>query len=433
MGRAHKLTAMGVERQKIAGLYGDGAGLWLKVTPGGSKSWILRYTFAGRERWAGLGPYPDVTLEEARESASELRKKVRSGVDPLEEKRQIAAEARAESAKAVTFDWCAAEYIKSHRAGWSNPKHAQQWENTLAQYASPKIGKLDVARIDTAHIVAVLTADDLWTTKTETASRLRGRIESVLAWATTREFRAGENPARWKGHLDTLLPAPSKVAKERHHAALPWELMAEFMAALRKVEGSGARALEFAILTAARSGEVRGATWSEFDLDAGVWTVPAARMKADKEHRVPLTERALEILLGMRGDSDHDPDEIVFPGSKRSTPLSDMTMTAVIKRMHEADTKAGGSGFTDPKLGRVVTAHGFRSSFRDWASEATAYPHEMAEMALAHTIGDKAEKAYRRGDLFEKRRRMMADWAKHCDTPRKTGEVVPINRSTTAA
>ncbi len=433
MGRAHKLTAMGVERQKIAGLYGDGAGLWLKVTPGGSKSWILRYTSAGRERWAGLGPYPDVSLEEARESASELRKKIRSGIDPLEEKRQLAAEARAESAKAVTFDWCAHEYIKSHRAGWSNPKHAQQWENTLAQYASPKIGKLDVARIDTAHIVTVLTADDLWTKKTETASRLRGRIESVLAWATTRKFRAGENPARWKGHLDTLLPAPSKVAKERHHAALPWERMAEFMAALRKVEGSGARALEFAILTAGRSGEVRGATWSEFDLDAGVWTVPAARMKAGKEHRVPLTERALEILLGMRGDSFLDPDEIVFPGSKRSTPLSDMTMTAVIKRMHEADTKAGGAGFTDPKLGRVVTAHGFRSSFRDWASEATAYPHEMAEMALAHTIGDKAEKAYRRGDLFEKRRRMMADWAKHCDTPRKSGEVVPINRSTTAA
>lgn len=432
MGRAHKLTALGVERQKIAGLYGDGAGLWLKVTTGGSKSWILRYTFGGRERWAGLGPYPDVSLEEAREAATDLRKKVRSGTDPIDEKRERAAAARANSAKAVTFDWCAHEYIKAHRAGWSNPKHAQQWENTLAQYASPKIGKLDVARIDTAHIIMVLTQDDLWTTKTETASRLRGRIECVLAWAATRKFRAGDNPARWKGHLDTLLPAPSKVSKESHHAALPWQRMAEFIAALRKIEGNGARGLEFAILTAARSGEVRGATWSEFDIEAGLWTVPAARMKAGKEHRVPLSARALEILLHMRGDNRRDPDELVFPGMKRSTPLSDMTMTATIRRLHDADTKAGGEGFIDPKLRRVVTAHGFRSSFRDWAAETTAYPHEMCEMALAHTIGDKAEKAYRRGDLFAKRRRMMADWAKHCDTILPDGGVVPI-RSNTAA
>ncbi|NMG56112.1 tyrosine-type recombinase/integrase [Aromatoleum aromaticum] len=412
MGKAHKLTPLGVERQKVAGLYGDGAGLWLKVTPGGSKSWILRYTSVGRERWAGLGPYPDVSLADARDRAADYRKKVRSGIDPLDEKHQRDTLARAARAKAVTFDWCAAEYIKAHRAGWKNPKHVDQWTNTLATYASPTIGKLEVAKIDTGHIITVLTEDNLWTKKAETASRLRGRMENVLAWATTRKYRSGDNPAAWQGHLDNLLPHRSKMQKVKHHAALPWAEMGAFMVELRKQEGVGARALEFAILTAARSGEVRGMTWGEVDLKAGVWIVPGERMKAGREHRVPLPEHATKVLQSMRAETKPMPNAIVFPGVKSGKPLSDMTLTAVLKRMKRAD----------------LTAHGFRSSFRDWAAEATNYPRDMAEMALAHTVGDKVEAAYRRGDMFEKRRRMMIDWARYCDTIRKEGDVVQFRR-----
>ncbi|PKO79361.1 MAG: integrase [Betaproteobacteria bacterium HGW-Betaproteobacteria-13] len=407
MGRAHKLTPAGVERQRIAGLYGDGAGLWLKVTPGGSKSWILRYASAGRERWAGLGPYPDVGLADARELASDYRKKVRAGIDPLDEKHEQDAATRAARAKSVTFDWCAQQYIDAHKAGWKNPKHVDQWRNTLATYASPTIGKLDVAKIDTAHVMKVLQEDDLWTTKAETASRLRGRIESVLGWATTRNFRSGENPARWRGHLENLLPHKSKIQKVKHHAALPWPEASTFMADLRKQAGVGARALEFAILTAARSGEVRGMTWGEVDLTAGVWIVPADRMKAGNEHRVPLTQQAIKVLEAIRIENPKATD-LVFPGIRSGKPLSDMTLGAVLKRMNRPD----------------LTAHGFRSTFRDWAAEATDYPRDMAEMALAHTVSDKVEAAYRRGDMFEKRRKMMADWAAHCEKTKDTGEEV---------
>ncbi len=417
MGRAHKLTPLGVERLKIAGLYGDGAGLWIKVTEGGSKSWILRYTFSGRERWAGLGPYPDVTLLDARESASDFRKKVRNGIDPLDEKHSQSATDRAARAKAVTFDWCAGQYIDAHKAGWKNPKHVDQWINTIATYASPIIGKLDVAKVDTGHIMRIFEKDNLWTTKTETASRLRGRIESVLGWATTRKFRTGDNPARWKGHLDNLLPLRSRIQKVQHHAALPWSEMGAFMALLRKQEGVGARALELAILTAARSGEVRGMTWGEVDLKAGTWIIPGERMKAEKEHRVPLSEQAISILATIKADTTPKDSDIVFPGVKSRKPLSDMTLTAVLKRMDRSD----------------LTAHGFRSSFRDWAAEATNYPRDMAEMALAHTVGDKVEAAYRRGDMFEKRRHMMKTWADHCDTIRKPGDVIPMNQGNTAA
>lgn len=417
MGRAHKLSPKKVENEKVAGLYGDGAGLWLKVTPMGSKSWIMRYTSGGRERWAGLGPWPDVSLADARELAADFRKKVRAGIDPLEEKREEKEATRAASAKAVTFDWCAEQYISAHRAGWKNAKHVDQWRNTLATYASPDIGAMDVAKLDTGHIIKILTKDELWTAKPETASRLRGRIESVIAWATARKFRYGENPAAWKGHLDNLLPRRSKVAEVKHHAALPWLEMGAFMAELRKQEGIGAQALEFAILTAARSGEVRGMTWGEVDLDAGIWICPGSRMKARKEHRVPLTKQAITLLNSRRGNTNPAADELVFPGVRSGKPLSDMTLTAVLKRMGRAD----------------LTAHGFRSSFRDWAAEATNYPREMAEMALAHTVGDKVEAAYRRGDMFEKRRRLMADWSKHCDAIQKASDVIPIQRSNAAA
>lgn len=401
---AHKLTPLQVKNLKDAGTYGDGAGLMIKVTPGGSKSWIHRYMFKGADRWMGLGPYPDVSLAEARELAAANRRKLRAGIDPLGEKKAERAQIKEEKAQAVTFAWCAKQYIDAHRASWSNPKSAQQWENTLATYTGPFIGEMAVAKVDTADVLKVLTQEvgkegeqaQLWHARTETASRLRGRIEAILDWATVNRHRSGENPARLKGHIDALLPAAGKIKKVKHHAALPYAEMKPFMTELRKQAGIAARACEFAILTAARSGEVRGASWAEFDLDAGVWTIPGERMKADKEHRVPLSVEARQVIRDMKAVSTSD--TLVFPGAKKDAPLSDMSLTAVLKRMERAD----------------LTMHGFRSTFRDWAAEQTNYPHEMAEMALAHTVGDKVEAAYRRGDMLEKRREMMQEWSAHC-------------------
>lgn len=411
MGKAHKLKPLGILKQKTPGLYGDGAGLWLKVTEAASKSWILRYTSAGRERWMGLGPYPDVSLEEARERAADLRKQIRSGIDPLDVKHEQRAADRAAAAKSVTFDWCTEQFIAAKRAGWKNPKHAAQWESTLLAYASPIIGKLNVDKIETGHITRILEKDDLWTQKNETATRLRGRIENVLDWATVRKYRSGDNPARWKGHLDKLLAKPSEVQTVKHHAALPWEEIGAFMAALRQQDGVGARAVEFAILTAARSGEVRGAVWEEVDLKNKVWIVPAERMKMKKEHRVPLTAQALDIL-GKGKETG-----LIFPGMKEGKPLSDMSLTAVLKRMERGD----------------LTVHGFRSTFRDWCAEATNFPRDMAEMALAHAVGDKVEAAYRRGDMFNKRRRMMQSWADYCDKTTVTqNNVVPLQGNAAA-
>lgn len=392
MVKANKLTQLQINRLKEPGMHGDGAGLWLKVTEGGSKSWVLRYAFNGRERWTGLGPFPDVSLAEARDKAMEWRRQVRQGSDPMQVKRAAVAAVRAEQAKAVTFDWCAERYIEAHRAGWKNAKHADQWSSTLKTYAGEVIGKTDVALIDTPHIMRVL--EPIWHTKAETASRLRGRLEAILDWATVRRYRSGDNPARWKGHLDMLLPARSKIAKAKHFAALPWRDMKPFMAELRQQNGVGALALQFTILTAARSGEVRGMTWGEVDLNHGLWVVPAERMKAGKEHRVPLSNAALALLRQMKEVRLADTD-IVFPSVRDHKPLSDMTLTAVLRRMQRTD----------------VTVHGFRSTFRDWAAEATHYPQEMAEMALAHIVGNKVEAAYRRGDMLEKRREMMDEWA----------------------
>jgi integrase len=394
LGKAHKLTALTVDRLKTPGVHGDGAGLCLKVTEAGSKYWILRYMRQGKQRWMGIGSYPDVSLANARDAASEARKKIRLGIDPIDERKAEQSQERASRAKEVSFDWCAEQFINSHKSGWRNAKHADQWAKTLKTYASPILGDLSVAQIDTAHVMKIL--EPIWQEKAETASRLRGRIESVLDWATVRKYRVGENPARWKGHLDKLLPASSKVRKTEHHPAQPWPKMAEFMTSVAKQEGVAARAIEFVILTAARSGEVRGATWSEVDLDAAIWIVPADRMKSGKEHRVPLTAAAVRILRNVK---ELVPDnEFIFPGM-RGTPLSDMSLTAVLRRMDRRD----------------ITVHGFRSSFRDWAAEATTYPSDLVEMALAHTIGNKVEAAYRRGDMVEKRRHMMEEWAGHCE------------------
>ena len=352
----------------------------------------------------GLGGFPDVKLAAAREAAREARRKIREGIDPIEEARTAASALRASLAKNVTFEDAAKAYIAAHEAGWRNDKHVQQWANTLKAYAYPVIGSLMVRDVDLNHVLKIL--EPIWRTKNETASRLRGRIEQVLDWATARGYRDGLNPARWRGHLDKLLARPSKVSRVEHHRAIALSEAGAFMVKLRAAEGMGARALEFAILTAARSGEVRGARWSEIDLEASVWVVPADRMKAGREHRVALSQAALSLLEALPRMAGTN---LVFP-APRGGILSDMTLAAVMRRM-----KADG------------VPHGFRSTFRDWAAERTNYPRDVAEMALAHTIGDKVEAAYRRGDLFEKRKRMMADWAKFLSAAATGSEgVVPI-------
>ena len=406
--KAKELSALEVNRLTKAGYHfvGGVAGLALQVSPSGARSWILRATVGTRRRDIGLGGFPDVTLAGAREAARTAREKIKNGIDPVEESKAKRSALAAAQASALTFSDAAAKYIAAHESGWKNAKHAAQWSATIETYANPTIGKLRVSDIETAHVVSIL--ESIWKTKTETASRLRGRIESVLAWATVRGYRKGENPARWRGHLDELLPARSKVQKVDHHAALPFGEIGTFMVELAKVEGLGARALEFAILTAARSGEVRGATWSEIDLTAKVWTIPASRMKAEKEHRIPLSDTAVSLLEALPRIAGTD---LVFPSAKNAQ-LSDMTLTAVLRRMNQP-----------------VTAHGFRSTFRDWAGETTAYPREVIEHALAHQLKDKAEASYARGTLFEKRRRLMVDWSKQCGTVQSTATVTPIRGS----
>jgi integrase len=388
--KANEMGALAVSRLTAPGMHyvGGVAGLALQVLPTGGRTWILRATIAGKRRDMGLGGYPDVTLAGAREAARIARDKIRNGVDPIAERKAAQIALRANPGKEMTFKAAALAYIAAHEAGWRNAKHAQQWKNSLQAHAYPVIGALSVRDVELSHITKIL--DPIWQTRTETATRLRGRIEQVLDWATVRGYREGLNPARWRGHLDKLLTAPSKVAKVKHHQALPWAEMGSFMKRLHEAEGMGARALEFTILTAARSGEVRGATWGEINLEAAEWNVPGERMKARKHHRVPLSAAAVALLKALPRAAGCD---LVFPAT-RGGQLSDMTLTAVLRRM-----------------GVEAVPHGFRSTFRDWASECTNYPRDAAEMALAHTIGDKVEAAYRRGDLFEKRVLMMADWA----------------------
>jgi integrase len=397
-----KLSPLAVARLKKPGRYGDGGNLWLQVSPYGTKSWFLRYTIAGVQREMGLGPLHTVSLSEARERAKKWRLVLLDGKDPMEVRDADRLTGAIEKAKAMSFDQCAEAYIAAHRSGWKNAKHADQWKNTLATYASPIIGNLPVALIDTGLVVKVLSQPStegktLWEAKTETATRLRGRMESILDWATVSKYRMGENPARWKGHLDHLLADPSKTKKTVHHPALPWQEIGAFMSKLRKQEGVAAKALEFGILTACRSGEVRLAEWSEIDFEAALWTIPADRMKAGREHRVPLSKPALSLLRARLEQRDGD---LIFQGAKRGAPLSNMTLTACLRRMKRGD----------------ITVHGFRSTFRDWCSESVAnsFPREVCEHALAHSLPDKTEAAYRRGDLIEKRTLLMKAWAEYC-------------------
>ncbi len=402
---AREMKALEVAKITAPGLHFVGVvpGLALQVTPSGARSWSLRAVIGGKRRDMGLGGYPAVTLAMAHAKAREARELIRQGIDPIQLQQQAQSALRASMAEALTFKECAAAYIKAHRTGWTNAKHGQQWQNSLEQHAYPVIGELLIRDVKLPQVLAVL--EPIWTTTNETAVRLRGRIELVLDWAAARGLRDGLNPARWRGHLDKLLARPSKVTTVEHHPSLPVSDSGAFMVELRQVRGMGARALEFLILTAVRSGDVRGATWAEIDLDASTWTIPPARIKArQREHRVPLSAAAVELLKALPRMAGTD---LVFPAS-RGGELSDMTVAAVMKRMNASHTPPR---WIDPKNGRPAVPHGFRSTFRDWASERTNYPHEVAEMALAHAIGDKVEAAYRRGDLFEKRRLMMADWA----------------------
>jgi integrase len=404
-GKTDRLTALKLTRvKKKPGMYADGGGLYLQVTSGGA-SWVLRYMLAGRARYMGLGPLALYGLADARTRALDAKRLRYDGIDPIEARKAARARAALDAAKAITFKDAAETYIGVHSAGWKGAKVKRLWEATLAAYAEPIVGTLPVQAIDTALVLKVL--EPIWTNKPETAGRVRQRIEAILDWAKVRGYREGENPARWRGHLDVLLPARAKVRKVEHHAALPYPEIGSFMAALRQHEGTGARALELAILTAARTGETIGATWGEIDLDGKVWTIPAERMKAGKEHRVPLSARAVEIVKEMRELAGEDalPDSFLFPGAKRCRPLSNMAFLMLLRRMGRDD----------------LTAHGFRSTFRDWAAERTSYPGAVAEMALAHIVSDKVEAAYRRGDLFEKRRRLMDEWARYCGTIKVPG------------
>jgi integrase len=417
--QTERLSSAKVKHAK-PGMHPDGGGLYLQVTSGKqegqrNKSWLFRFALAGRERQMGLGPLNTIGLGEARAKAEHCRKLLREGRDPIEARAADRAAQQAINVKSVTFDWCATAYMKAHESGWRNAKHRQQWHNTLATYACPIIGKLPVQDVNTGLVMQIL--QPIWTEKSETASRLRGRIETILDWARVNGHRTGENPARWQGHLNHLLPARTKVHKVKNHPALPWEQLPQFMVELRQQEGLAAKALEFTILTAARSGESRGLPWEgEINAADKVWTEPSLSMKREREHRVPLTAPALAVIEYMRSVRQND---YVFPGDKADEPLSDMALTEVIRRMNEARKKANLPPWIDPKQGnRKVVPHGFRSSFRDWVDEATSFPDWLAEAALAHAKGDKVAAAYKRGDALAKRRELMDAWASYCGAER---------------
>lgn len=381
--KIHILSARGVATQTKIGRHADGNNLYLSISANGGRRWVYLYRRDGRLREKGLGSATTVSLKDARLAAEAVRKQLREGIDPIDSK--------VKPVTAKTFSECAEAFIASNEKAWKNAKHRDQWKNTLKTYAEPHIGKLPIDRISVDDVLKVV--EPIWATKTETASRVRGRIEAVLDWAAAREYRDSDNPARWRGHLDKVLPPTRKVAKVRHHPALPYKDIPAFMSDLRQRDSISARALEFTILTAARTGEVVGAKWDEIDDNNKVWTVPADRMKAGVEHQVPLSDRALAILKDIPRDGD-----FIFVGMKPSEGLSNMSMLALLKRMDRSD----------------LTTHGFRSTFRDWAAETTEFPNELVEMALAHAIRNKAEAAYRRGNLLERRRVLMDGWSDFC-------------------
>jgi integrase len=413
------LTAQAVKSCTKLGYTADAQepGLNLQVTRGAAgyaRSWLFRYTSPekGKRREMGLGPFPAVSLARAREEAAKLRGLIRDGIDPIEWKRQEKSLARRAKSERLTFGQAAERCIATRQHEWRNAKHRAQWTATLKTYAFPTLGSLPVDVITTEHVLQVL--EPIWTTKTETATRVRQRIETVLDWAKARKLLTGDNPASLKGGLGQLLPKASKIAKVVHQPALPYQQAHSFVQALRAKRGVGAKALEFLLLTGCRSGEVLGARWEEIDLERNVWIIPADRMKAGREHRVPLSSRAEAILREMLAGKQ---SEFVFPGPDGKRPMSNGVLLALMKGM--------------PAYARFVP-HGLRSTFRDWAAETTSYANETLELALAHTIKNRAEAAYRRGDQLEKRAGLMEQWARYLELPPKSGTVTPIGRSTRA-
>lgn len=403
----NRLSSRSVTSKNKRGRYADGGGLYLQVSDNEAKSWLFRFMLNGKSREMGLGSLHTISLAEARDEALQCRKQLRDGIDPIDARKLKRGLAQVDAATVMTFKACAENYISSHSAGWKNIKHMSQWQNTLKTYVYPEFGDLPVQLVDTGMVLRVI--EPIWTTKTETANRIRARIEAILDWAAARKYREGENPARRKGHMEILLPARSKVQKVKHHAALSYPQIGMFMATLREQTAVSSSGLEFLILTAARTGEVIGATWNEIDLDNEIWIVPGDRMKNGKEHRVPLSSASIEVLRRMESIAVSN---YVFPGGKNNRPLSNMAFLQLLKRMGHGD----------------LTGHGFRSTFRDWVAERTNYPNEVAEMALAHTVGDKVEAAYRRGDMFDKRRHLLDDWSGFCAKlqAESGGNIVPI-------
>ena len=424
---AAELTALDVKRlthpggrRNVLVSVGGVPGLHMQITPNGGRSWVLRAKVGTMRRDIGLGGFPGVTLSQARGKARDARAMIESGVDPVEERKAAKAALVAMQRRGLTFDLAVDRCLAAKLDAFSNAKHRQQWENTLATYASPEMGKMLVQDITTQDVLRAL--QPIWADKTETAKRLRGRIEAVLSWATVAGHRTGDNPARWAGNLKELLPAPSRVATEGNHPALALDDAPRWFAALQTREGFGARALEFLTLTATRSQEVRGARWDEIDLGKALWVIRGNRMKMGKEHRIPLSARAVALLEAL---PKLDDNPLVFPAA-RGGPLSDMTLSATMKRMHEADIANDGAGFIDRTSKRPAVPHGLRSTFRDWVGERTTYPGDMAEVALAHKISNAVEASYRRGDMVEKRRRMMADWSEFVAGDAESGKVVRL-------
>ncbi|WP_422369086.1 tyrosine-type recombinase/integrase [Pelagibius sp.] len=413
MARAvNRLSPVAVPH-KGPGFHADGQGLYLQVKNGG-RSWLFRYSINEKARWMGLGAFPDVTLAEARKAAGRCRELLRAGVDPIEARRAEKAAARAAAARSVTFREAAERYIGAHKAGWRNEKHGAQWTSTLETFVYPIFGKLPVQEVDTGLVLKAL--EPIWTQKHETATRVRQRIEAVLNWATAGELRTGENPARWSGHLENRLPKPKQIRRVnpvKHHEAMPYEALPAFWQDLRQRETISAKALAFTILTAARSGETRGARLGEIDFASNVWTVPGERTKSGDDHRVPLTKEALAILTGLDHLKDAEADVLLFPNSQ-GKPLSDTAM----RKYLQSD------------MGRLgLTVHGFRSSFREWAAEETNFPWWVAEAAIAHKNGTKTERAYQRRDLLDRRRKLMEAWSRYCvaGTMRASAKVVPLS------
>lgn len=410
---ARELSAIEVKRlahpggtdSNVTFAVGGVAGLLLQTTPKGARTWLLRTAVGAKRREIGLGAYPEVSLAAARDRAREAREQIRRGVDPVEERKSAKAALVTAQRRGLSFAEAVDRYLTAKLDAFKNAKHRQQWRNTLDAYATTQLGAMLVQDIAVQDVLRVL--EPIWTTKTETASRLRGRIEAVLSWATVAGHRSGDNPARWTGNLKELLPAPGRVAGGDNQPAIAIKDASRWFAALAVREGIGSRALEFAALTCARSQEVRGAAWDEIDLGGGIWIIPATRMKMGREHRIPLSDRALSLVRSLAKQAD---SPLVFP-ARRGAQLSDMTLSATMKRLHEADVEAGGAGFVDRVSKRVAVPHGLRSTFRDWVAECTSFPGEMAEVALAHKVSNAVEAAYRRGDMLERRRLMMEAWA----------------------